>query len=578
MATRRADLDQMTEAQRVHDLVQNCEGSRESRRIAADAYRQWEERGADQGPNARYNKVYPHLDRVASYLYDPAGIRFGIHLPADVRERWLPAAAVARDEFREIWHDSGAGLVCLDLIDGALVYGSTVAKVQRDPDGGFSLGYIDPWDLGVGKEDNPDIDAQDLICHWYAMSMREVERWLYGWPNEQALVRLARAHAHIANPSTASRQGLVITNVTGVFPGGTVSGAFPGEPPAYIDQLDPVIDEPLVSFVDVWERRLFRRKNLFGRGKGEVFEDWQVTTMLPDAMEIFLQRRNPDLPWTRTGTDEVLHAEQPFVVMRPRRRRNYLWGRSEIQSLRALQTWLDDHLDDIKKVEKRRLNPSAFFSGVPDAEEAMRAMSTPDGGYGTPEPNARMEPLIPELGQEAFQILKQIDDMFNDEAGMPASLHGEESPGGVRATGQLGMLAGIGAARVRRMALVVEEPLGHIATKGFHIVQRHDPRVYATPDGKMSFLLSQLPQGLTLRVNAHSHAPVFQEQTTQKATLMLKAKAIGLEDFVDMIDPPNREELKARARVLGEQQAKMAQEMLAIQAARAERGPGRPKK
>ena len=49
-------------------------------------------------------------------------------------------------------------------------------------------------------------------------------------------------------------------------------------------------------------------------------------------------------------------------------------------------------------------------------------------------------------------------------------------------------------------------------------------------DGR-EFLLSQLPNGLSLRVDAHSAAPIFRMQTENKAVLMKKVGAIGSEDF-----------------------------------------------
>ena len=95
-------------------------------------------------------------------------------------------------------------------------------------------------------------------------------------------------------------------------------------------------------------------------------------------------------------------------------------------------------------------------------------------------------------------------------------------------------------------------------------MQRHDTQAYPMPGGGQ-FLLSQLPEGLTLRVDAHSAAPIFQEQTQAKAALLMKAGAIGAEDFIELLAPPNMDELKVKGKARDESKAEFAQEKLKIE-------------
>ena len=99
-------------------------------------------------------------------------------------------------------------------------------------------------------------------------------------------------------------------------------------------------------------------------------------------------------------------------------------------------------------------------------------------------------------------------------------------PGGIRATGHFSMAAGIGAGRMRQMALVVEQTLGVLATKAFHLLQRQSTEMYKRQDGP-PFLLSQLPSNIRLTVNAHSAAPIFSEQIQQKAAMLQRAGALA---------------------------------------------------
>jgi len=103
----------------------------------------------------------------------------------------------------------------------------------------------------------------------------------------------------------------------GTFPASqTITGGFPGDPETLADVQAATEDEPTVEFVDCWERRLYR-KNTLTRAPAELFEDWQVSTMIADAQVMFVQRRNPDLPRTRTGKRSCCPGT-PFVGVVPK--------------------------------------------------------------------------------------------------------------------------------------------------------------------------------------------------------------------------------------------------------------------
>ena len=547
---------------RLLELIQRCEVSRETRRANCSTYRSWYAYGSDGGTAARYNKLFAHINVVLSFIFSPGTVRFGMHLPPSVRENWLAPASIARDEFRQLWEDSESDTTILTALEWALVYSCTLVKVQPSVHDGFRLGYIQPWDFGVSREDVSDLADQDVLCHWYTLSVPQIERWVHQEKAAEELIEVAKLHAKPGRaPSTRNR--LVLSSVTGVFPGGTISGGFPGQPALTPPTTDAMVDEPTVEFVDLWERRLFRRKPR--KGEEELFEDWLVTTFIADAKEPMAQRRNPDLPATKVSMSEMLPAELPFVAIRPRPIPDLFWGRSELDNLTMLQTWLDDHLTGLKSIVERQLDPPKFFSGVPDWEEAARAMDTTGGSYGSPEPGSKMDKLVPPLTPETMKVYDMILSMFSDISGIPGSINEPaQMPGGVRATGHFSMAAGIGAGRLRQMALVNEKSLGEVATKGFHLLQRHSTEIFKRADGS-PFLLSQIPHSVSLSVNAHSSSPIFSEQTQAKAMMLHKAGAIAGEDLVELVDPPNREEYKERAKQLAQSKSEMTEKMIQIQ-------------
>jgi hypothetical protein len=108
----------------------------------------------------------------------------------------------------------------------------------------------------------------------------------------------------------------------------------------------------------------------------------------------------------------------------------------------------------------------------------------------------------------------------------------------------------------------------------FHVMQRRDTTPYPLKTGKR-FLLSQIPPDVKMLVSAHSSSPIFAEQTVAKADKLLAAKAIDLPSYVELVDPPQMETLRAKAVILQENQAKMAQEMFKLKQEQILRGRSR---
>src|SRR5262245_466555 len=109
-----AERERADEQEMLGDYIRHASASREARRSTCGNLRQWYESGTQDGYPARYNKLRSHLDKLASYLWSPDQVRFGVHLPPTSRQEWLAPATIARDEFRQAGSvSSGADLVIL---------------------------------------------------------------------------------------------------------------------------------------------------------------------------------------------------------------------------------------------------------------------------------------------------------------------------------------------------------------------------------------------------------------------------------------------------------------------------------
>jgi len=202
------------------------------------------------------------------------------------------------------------------------------------------------------------------------------------------------------------------------------------------------------------------------------------------------------------------------------------------------------------------------------------ARAKPRGSAGPPDGSGKMDLIRPEVGDEAFGMIQQIDNMYADQSGIPPVLEGNQPPG-TRANSQLMSLAGVGAGRIRNMALNLETALSRVATHAFRLLQRNDDTTYRSSDGQMSFLLAQLPAAISLSVSSHSASPVFEEQTQAKALALLKAGALNGEWLVELLDPPHRDELKAVARELAAAQAQQQEKFLEVELEKVRRRRGK---
>lgn len=550
----------------IHELIERCASSRETRRKRLAYDRLFYLRGTDQtGAPARYNKLKAHLKRVQSYLYAPESTRFALALPRHVRGEFLEHSVIAAEEWAQVWRDSGADVAFSTQVLWSLIFGTTLSKIIPDSGHGAQAAYVFAGDFGVNREDLPALDQQESLCHWFQLTLPEVRRYVKGLPESEKIIAWAEANSTPEPSSSVGFPSLLNQVIVSSAGGGDFFGSGKrGSLDLSLTNEEPENLEPLVEASELWEKR--ERKV----GRKTVLDYW-VTTVIGDWP--ILQRWNPILPHVEQPLGQDLPGENPFVKVSPNPLLDYAWGLSELADLTQLQMWREARFVQIDQIFQLQLDPSRFFSGVTLSDEKMAALRKPGGYAASPMPGAKVEEFKPDMPTAAFEVIHEIDTMFNDAGGVPPVLQGQ-GEAGVRAGNQLGTMAGIGVGRLREQAAFVEDALETLATRMFHLLQRRDETAYPLQDGK-TFLLAQLPAETTVKVSAHSASPVFAEQLMAKAQLLLKAGAIDLPTFVDLVDPPNRELLMEQARKLQEAQAAQKKEIMEIQREKALRGPRR---
>jgi hypothetical protein len=553
--------------QSLQTIIDQCDSSRMNRQERYRWLRLWYVRGTDvAGPPARYNMIKKTTRLAASYLYAPESTRFSLILPADTRDQYLAETEVGRDQLMMQWRNSGADVAMKSHVEWSTIYGTTIAKLIPEPGGGSKLAYVDPGSFGVRREDIPSLEEQEAFCHWYLLDIPELERLTANLPNHKEIMDLAKQMAtpggvnntHSAYPQMV--QQIIVSSVqsqiaTGVTELGTLGDDRPD------------IEDPVVELCDVWEKVEYEWTYQEGRRKGDTvkFTDWKVTTTLGSSQ--IMERRNPVLPWLPDGWD----AEIPFVSLAPTPYPDYFWGASDVADLVPLQLWHEQRLIDIDQAIRLNLSPPIAFSGVPLSDEKMKAMRSPGGNLNMVQPQAKMDPLKIEFPAEAYRQLEEVRNAFNETAGVPELL---QQGGGMgqspRSGGQVTAQANIAVGRLRAKSLIVEDAIEIMATRMFHLLQRNDPTEYRKDDGE-AFYMSQIPPDCVVAVSAHSASPVYQEDMMMKAQLLLKAGAIDLPTFVELVNPPMVETLRTKSKKLAAEKAKQTDRVMQIQEAKANR-------
>jgi len=523
------------------DVIRHCAVSRPERAANYRRWERWYELGTEGGTRARYNMLAAYVDRATAYVYSQDTTRFACKLPRHLQEQWAPHAELARDVFSDLWHGSDSDLQVGQAIEYAYPFGATILKTVTWPS--LALYYLDPADFGVITEHCPRLSDQEAVVHWFTATNYEMDRYLSGGPGRPPHPRKDIIMASLegtVTPGTAedgngipAAMGTVI--VSALNPLVSVTGNAMVGPNSGIPE--PQVDIPLTELAELWIW-------------DDARDDYRCVTYLESAGLTIWERLNPTLP------DEL-----PFTKVCPFPHKKYFWGRVDIEKQMPLQEWRELLMTRIDDLLKRQLKPPKALIGFPGiTDEKAQALNRSGGILTSNSPGGRVENLRPEMPPDAFAEVHQIDFMSGETGGLPAVLQGQ-GDAGVRAGQQANVMATLASARPRKRAFIVEDQIEEAATKLFRVQRRMDETVYALPDGR-EFLLAHLPPETSMQISAHTASPLYQEATERKADKLLKAGAIDKPTYVELIDPPMSDAIRARARVLEKAQAQAREQML----------------
>lgn len=524
------------------ELVRQCAATRMRRFKLYETLRNYYLFGSADSVGAPYNKIGSTIETLASFIYSTDTTKFSLKLGTLATGDDVHKAVELSKEVGEQWRLSRAN-VLMDLgIRWSFAYGIMLMKVQWMKKHVRAY-LVEPHQFGVLREDIMELRDQEAFTHHYTITRSQLLSQLEGHPKRGEVEKLAGGRSDETLPGSFGEglnrllvggpvAGVEGSRATGLG-GSTLDGGLGGRGQAY--DWVPKVETDLTDMCDlyVWEE-----------------DEYRLITQCAPGITLY------DRP-----ASEVAHVkgEPPFAVIRAGLTTyDYFWGESFVSKLTWLQDWRSRRVFEVAKLLSRQADPPLLFTGMGGiAEEKAAAFRSAGGQLSNPNPQAKAEFMPPSIPADIFTELNQIDRWFEDQAGLGHILQGQ-GESGVRSKGQADLMARLGSSRPKDRATAVEESAEAIARLILLTVQDHSEQRFQLREGSggpLTFTAEQFTKDYEVKVDGHSSSPIFMEDIKHTAVTLFEAHAIDREALLDMFDPPNLQDLKARLKRIEQAEA-----------------------
>lgn len=518
------------------DLVERCLVSRQDRIAEYDRLRHYYLFGSnlDSDP-AVYNKIYPAIDQISSFLFAADTTRFTIKLGAGADKAELMKVPPLTHRLNDKWQDSNCDIVFGGAVTWSQVYGCMIVKLVTRGNDTHPF-VIEPHNFGVLQEEVPMLDRQEAFVHVFQGSRPQLARDLEAHPNKESI--LSRLTARVTNDN-ALPAGVQRIITSSFYP--TMQGNV-NTPLAGADMYRPQTQEELVEMYELWVWN-------------DETEDYQVVTLADPQVCIY------DRP---SGREMFIPKEHPFTQVCPDPATDYFWGYSAVARLTGLQDEREHHMRQVRELVDRNVNSPKAATGMWGAvEEKTDALQRLNAIIASTDPIAKIQEFKPELPHDMWAVINEIDEMFQEAIALSRLSRGEGDTG-VRSKGQTDSLLRVGSSRSKKRALVLEDSLERIATQYLLVDQYHDPEPLHDTKGQ-KFISDQFTKDFQVRVDAHSSSPVFTEDQTRNAVELFKLGVIDGEELLNVLQPQNVDILIEKWKAMAAAKAKAEDEQRKIE-------------
>lgn len=508
------------------DLIEKCMVSLQERKGDYSSLRSWFlfGSGPEESPSI-FNKIYPHIDQLTSFLYSAETTRFSINVGAAVPDEEQIKTPRLTLALNDEWLNSNADQVFSSALTWALVFNTTFLKLVVN--NGIHPYMVEPGCMGVLREDIPFTDRQEAVCQTYYITKSELANRLYSHPKRDQLIKRISSGYHSRTEDIPEGVDRIVMSQTNPTLYGTVNLDLYG-----MNRYKATVAEDTVKMYELWIWN-------------DETKDYQVVTMADPDVIIY----------DRPGASLFLKGELPFVQVCPNPQFDYYWGQSEVQRLVFLQQLRNKRITEILDLLSKQVNPPTALTGFTGIlDEKNFALNRAGGLLSSDMPNAKADRLAPDMPQSLFEVIHEVDDMFGEASGISAVLSGK-GESGVRSAGHASQLARLGSSRAKKRALIVEDSLEKVATLYLKLMQAYDDTHFRDEDGN-PFIAEQFTKNFVVKVDAHSNSPIFTEDLRELAFNLFKAQAIDKESLIDLLEPPMKQLLKDKLKKREAEEAK----------------------
>lgn len=528
------------------EVIQKCTASQQDRATDYASLREYYLFGGG-GAGAVFNKIYPHIDLLTSFLYASETTKFSVHLGATANEAEFGRVPQLAQAVNDRWLDSNADRVVSESITWALVDNTRIVKLVPKVNAetkkleGIYPYSVHPANFGVYREDVAMLDRQEAMVESYYTTRTQLEIDLESHPQKAAILAsvVTSSSRELEDGDQGGVARLMASTQQPLVEGTTAVGnVFQFD--SGIDYTPDLDQHELITMDELW---------VWDTAKG----DYRIVTRIRNGMTIY----------DRIASEShiFLAGEHPYIQFCPRPLPGYFWGMSEVAGLANLQEWYNERVMQIRKLLNLQVKPPTSASGFgASADEAMYALFAEGSLFhdkGQAVQAGKLERFPPTLPTDLFTVLREIDQSFSDHSGLPNTVQGKGEVG-VRSGKQTSELARLGSSRIKKRALIIEDSLEKMATLYLKLMKKYDNTTYLDQN-KVAFTAEQFTGDFTVKVDAHSNSPIFVEDKKELAFQMLENKMITRERAVEMIDPVDKEIIKRELKIIEAREAAAAQ-------------------
>ena len=520
-----------------NNLVETCRISQGMRSAYYRLLNTISETGRYDGQKSLINMMNTHLERTASHLFSPVELKFALDYDNGYDANTIKRGDVAAKHLTRQWEKTSTDILFGRSVFEGLKYGAAVLKQWPKAEGpadnqriSYEKKLVMPWNFGVWREDENDIENQEVLCETSFLTGPEVWQRIYNFPNADRLFAQIMTHGKAGSstdsPDSFFHQVLSTSQLnTGVggatrpIPGGIVQL---GNDPNYAI-MGPTVGAPVVKMHEIWV-------------KGE--DDY-----------LTIQIVEPDILLSRFKLSNLLikgSRLQPYRLIQPNPVTNWFWGRSELVDLIEPQGLLSQWMDDFKRLIGLQIDKILAFSGDNTITDESYAQFRA-AGYMNLGQGGKAEDLTPKFPPELLPAVKFVIEMINTLGSFPDIMQGK-GEAGVRSGSHAGTLMKTASPTLRDRALLVERQCAVCADLTMTMMEAKEDRKFWTDPEKMddtSFMLTDLPEVWRVTVDSHSSSPIFSDESQQLIFALRKTGDVDGAYAIDNLPLPNKESAKA---------------------------------